>query len=652
MKILLILSAVILSSVSYSQNSGESNFDWELKGFGNFPKQDMINYPGDPSFDVIYYKLNLNVVYSPNSLSGEVRVIAQAKRSNLTRIFLDLSNNLYVDSVKGESGILTYTHSGSRLNINLSNALSNGEKFIIDVYYHGTPVYTGLGSFVFDLHSGQPSIWTLSEPYGAKDWWPCKDTPADKADSSDVWITCDPTLIGVSNGILTETLLDRNGKKTYKWKSRYPIAPYLISIAVSNYAVYEDYFKYTSGGVQDSMLVIHYIYPENLEGLKPQLDKTIPMLEIFSDLFGPYPFIKEKYGHAEFGRGGMEHQTISSMGVFTEAVIAHELAHQWFGDKITCRTWENIWLNEGFATFCEGLYLENTEGKDAYNSHIFSIMDRAKRAKGTIYVQDLSNISEIFSNTRTYSKGGVVLHMLRGVLGDSLFFKTLRTYINDSSLVYNTAVTEDFQMIAESVSDSSLEYFFEQWIYGENYPKYFIDWNYSRQGGNLYQVNVKVEQAVNTFPKFFTMPVQLKISTSLKDTIIQLLNNKQIQEYSFLIEGEPVNLIFDQDNLILKNVSITDPGELTNPQSFLLVQNYPNPFNNSTSIKFRLPRRSEVKLRVFDILGNEVVQLVNEEMNAGVHTINYSPDLVSSGVYFYRLEAEDFIDTKKFILLK
>lgn len=651
MKKPLLFILIIITINSNAQVLNELVPDWELKGH-SILKPDQINYPGDPTFDIQYYKLNLNLSYSPNNLTGEVRVTAKSLRSNLSRIFLDFSNNMSVDSVLDESGSLFYTHSGSKINITLDHPLNSGDLFTIDIFYHGVPAYTGLGSFAFDLHSGQPSIWTLSEPYGSRDWWPCKDTPADKADSSDVWITCDPNLIGVSNGILTETLLDRNGKKTYKWKSRYPIANYLISIAVSNYAVYQDYFKYISGGVRDSMLVIHYIYPENLEALKPQLDKTIPMLEIFSDLFGPYPFLKEKYGHAEFGRGGMEHQTISSMGIFTDGVIAHELAHQWFGDKITCRTWENIWLNEGFATFCEGIYLEKSQDKDAYNLHISSIMDRAKIAKGTIYVQDLTNISEIFSNSRTYAKGGVVLHMLRGVLGDSLFFKTLRTYINDSSLSYGTAVTEDFQYVAETVSDSSLEYFFDQWIYGENYPKYFIDWSYEPEGGNLYRVDIQIEQAENTTPGYFTMPVEFKISTSIKDSVFRVLNDKPTQKYRFLVEGKPVNLIFDPDNLILKDADVTDPGEIINLQSYLLAQNYPNPFNNTTTLRFRLPRRTTVKLRVFDIIGNEIDMLVNKEMDAGIYSIPYSPSFLSSGVYFYRLEAEDYSDTKKFILLK
>ncbi|HVO74418.1 MAG TPA: M1 family aminopeptidase [Ignavibacteriaceae bacterium] len=636
----------------YPQFVEEKYTGFDQDRYPGILKEDKINYPGDPSFDALYYRLNLKVSYNPNNLIGQVRVIGKSSLSALSRIFLDLSNNLTVDSVKGETEVLTYTHSGSKLTINLERTLNINEKFDIEIYYHGVPQNTGMGSFVFDSHNGEPSIWTLSEPYGARDWWPCKDTPADKADSSDVWITCSSNLTGISNGILTGKIVNGDGTTTYKWKSRYPIANYLISIAVSNYAEYKNYFKYTSGGIRDSMLVVHYIYPENLEQFKPLLDKTVHMLEIFSNLFGLYPFINEKYGHAEFGRGGMEHQTITSIGIFNETVIAHELSHQWFGDKITCRNWESIWLNEGFATYCEALYLENISGKDEYNLDITNIMSQAKKAKGTILVQDISNISEIFNGARTYDKGGVVLHMLRGILGDSLFFKVLRTYINDNSLIYNTAETEDLQGVAETVSDSSLGYFFQEWIYGENYPKYLVDWDFSNAGGNFYKVNVSIEQEVNSNPKFFTMPVQLKILTDVNDTLFHVLNNRQIQSFSFLVKGKPMNISFDPDNLILKDVLISDPGELINLQSFLLVQNYPNPFNNSTSIKFRLPHRSIVKLKVFDLLGNEVALLLDNEMNAGIYTIPYKPDRLASGVYFYRLEADDFIDTKKLILLK
>jgi aminopeptidase N len=656
-----LLISLFISGISFSQQFVDVAEIEKENHLGIF-KSKNIHYPGDSSFDVIYYKLNLAISYSPNYLTGEVTVSGKSLSNGLSSIFLDLSNVLTVDSVTTEYQTfpLTFSHSDDRITIQLPGTFNTNELFKVIVYYRGTPVATGLRSFVFDLHNGQPSIWTLSEPYGSSDWWPCKDTPADKADSSDVWITCSSDLIGVSNGKLIEVTNNGNGTTTYKWESRYPIANYLISLAISNFTVYEDYFKYPVNGKQDSMLVIHYIYPEIFQDVKPQLDKTITMLEIFSDIFGPYPFLKEKYGHASFGRGGMEHQTISSMGRFDDGVVSHELAHQWFGDKITCKDWENIWLNEGFATYSEGLYIERTSGKDAYNSFISIIMDRAKTANGSIYVEDISSISEIFSGERSYAKGGVVLHMLRGIIGDSLFVEVLRNYLADPELAYNVATTEDFRAVVERVTGSSFEYFFNEWIYGENYPKYSIDWNYTNLENNIYKVDFTLEQEVNTFPSFFTMPFQVKVSTTSRDTLVTFFNNQQIQSFSFNVRGEPLNFIFDPDNLILNDVFISDPLELIN--RFSLEQNFPNPFNAGTKIRFRTAERSLVTLKIYDVLGREVTTLVNEERPAGVHEVELQSAIpqagqvgrqqLASGIYFYQLKADAKVDIKKMILLK
>ena len=626
-----------------------------------------INYPGDSSYDVTYYKLNLNVSYSPQYLSGEVTVSAKCLRNNLSSFFLDLSDNLIVDSVKAGNQNLSFNHLENKLIIQLEQSYNLNEEFNVTVYYQGIPQTTGLGSFVFDTHNGQPSIWTLSEPYGASDWWPCKDTPSDKADSADIWITCNSVFKAVSNGILTETIDNRNGTYTYKWKSRYPIANYLISIAISDYTFYQQYFNYT---LNDSMPVVHYIYPEIFGSVKDELDKTPSMLKIFSDRYGLYPFIKEKYGHAQFGSGGMEHQTITSLGIFSDGVISHELAHQWFGDKITCKNWENIWLNEGFATFSEGVYIEATSGKNAYDSFIDYQMSRAKIAKGSIYVQDINSVSEIFNGARSYSKGSIVLHMLRGITGDSLFFQILKNYLTDPELAYGVATTEDFQRNAEMVYGNSLDYFFKEWIYGENYPHYYVKWNYKKQPDGLYEISLNIDQSNNTFPLFFKMPVQIKISTAIKDTIITFFNDQQNQSFTFYVKGEPENFIFDPDNIILDDAFINDPRDLTIPENFELGQNFPNPFNSSTSIIFQAKKRSKVTIKVFDLLGNEAAVIFNKEVEAGKYSISFDASSLASGVsakggyasgvYFYRMLAVDtepsstqnFVETKKMILLK
>jgi len=404
------------------------------------------------------------------------------------------------------------------------------------------------------------------------------------------------------------------------------------------------------------MPVVNFIYPENLEALKPQLDKTDDMLELFSNTYGPYPFLNEKYGHAEFGRNaGMENQTISSMGAFNDDIIAHELTHQWFGDKITCRNWENIWLNEGFATYGQAIYHEAAEGISGYDNFIKNTMAVAKTAQGTIYVEDVNNINEIFSGNRSYAKGCIVLHMLRGVTGDSVFFRILRTYVADTAVAYKTAVTDNFKNVAESVSGMDLNYFFNEWIYGENYPQYNVSWTTESINSEQYKASINIQQNVNTFPAFFTMPVQIEISMQRGDTVFTVFNNMQSQTFEFIVNSNPLNFKIDPDNWILKSVS----GEDIIPVSYSLEQNFPNPFNPATTISYRLGRPSSVTITVYDILGQQLEVLVNEKQREGYYAVDFTGDALPSGAYFYTILAYDydgvdliFEEARKMILVK
>ena len=286
----------------------------------------------------------------------------------------------------------------------------------------------------------------MSEPYGSRAWWPSKDTPADKADSSEVWITADKFFVSVSNGVLIGTVDNPDQTRTYKWKNSYPIANYLISLAMTNYQIYDTPLEYQPGKI---MPVTHWVYPEQFSASKSNLDKINDQILIFSNKFGLYPFIKEKYGQAQVHFGvSMEHQTVSSMSTFNENTEAHELAHQWYGDKVTCKDWQNIWLNEGFASYAECIYREAKYGAADFNSYVANFMNQAKNAVGTIYVQNINSVSEIFNTARTYKKGGIVLHMLRGIVGDNNFFTIMQQYANEPGLAFNVAVTEDFQRIA------------------------------------------------------------------------------------------------------------------------------------------------------------------------------------------------------------
>ncbi|MCB0742751.1 MAG: T9SS type A sorting domain-containing protein, partial [Ignavibacteriae bacterium] len=411
----------------------------------------------------------------------------------------------------------------------------------------------------------------------------------------------------------------------------------------------------------------HYNYPENLDDQrKLNLDKTTQMLQVFSNLFGPYPFLTEKYGHAEFGwGGGMEHQTISSMGSFGESIVAHELAHQWFGDKITCKDWQNIWLNEGFATYSEALFVEAAYGKVAYHNYIQNEMGSsdkwwtAKGAVGSIYVQNINSIGEIFNGARSYSKGATVLHMLRKVIGDENFFNSLKTYLASPSLAYNVATTEDFKNVCEAVSQMDLDYFFNEWIYGENYPNYSYNWGFKDLGNNQFSIQLNLNQRQNSNPTFFTMPIDIRVNTTLGDTTLPIFNDQQIQNFDFIVLGQPNSLEVDPEIWILRDVvnTTTSVNENNLTEQFQLYQNYPNPFNPSTIIKFTIPSSANDKLRtvllkVYDVLGNEITTLVNEIKSPGNYEVQFDASNLSNGVYYYKLSTGNFVQVKKMMLLK
>jgi len=508
-------------------------------------------------YDAIYYGLDLEIDVPSEIIYGALKMLAKSKVSSLNSLALDLYDNMSVDSIKMGVTNLSYTHSSDLISITLDRAYALDEEFLFTVYYHGHPVEGGLQAFDFSYHGSPPVpiISSLSEPYFARTWWPCKDHPSDKADSADINVTIDSTLIVASNGVLREVIDNGNDTKTYKWHESYPITTYLISVAISNYQTFSDYYHYSPA---DSMEVRYFVYPEYYSEAVAAYAITVGAIEFFAQTFGEYPFITEKYGMAHFPWGGaMEHQTCTSMLYYwyDTYVIVHELAHQWWGDLITCGDWHNIWINEGFASYCEALYFEHIYGESYYHTYM-GYMDYA--GGGSIWVEDTTDVWEIFS-TRVYDKGAWVLHMLRHVVGDSVFFDILRSFYADPRFAYGTAVTEDFQEVCESVSGMGLSWFFQEWIYGTYRPDYRVSWMYEDHGG-IYRVYLHIDQIQTSPPLVFTMPIDVTTSTSEGDTTFVVFNDQRSQDFQLDLPSEPTSLVLDQDDWILKYVSYVGYG--------------------------------------------------------------------------------------------
>ena len=326
---LLILLALGLSFRSFSQiNSKIDNTDEisSIEKKGVILNSKSLRSLVTNNYDLKYNRCEWQIDPAINYIKGAVTFFFEPLVNNFNQIQFDLSDSLTVDSVKYHSTSLTFAHlTGDLLQITLNTTIPINTLDSLTIYYQGVPAGSGFGSFVHSTHSGTPIIWTLSEPFGAKDWWPCKNDLIDKSDSIDVIVTVPQGNRVASNGVLiSETPSGSN--VIFHWKTRYAIASYLVAIGVTNYVQYSNYVPLPAG---DSLLVLNYVYPEDLVPAQSQTPDIINVIKLYDSLTIQYPFAKEKYGHCEFGwGGGMEHQTMSFVVNFGHSLIAHECAHQ------------------------------------------------------------------------------------------------------------------------------------------------------------------------------------------------------------------------------------------------------------------------------------------------------------------------------------
>ncbi|HVK96399.1 MAG TPA: M1 family aminopeptidase, partial [Flavisolibacter sp.] len=625
-------------SVAKGQTINHSVAEMEMSRFAQLQNYDTYSISTN-NYDVTFYRCDWTVDPGVRYIAGSVTThfTTTASADNIT---FDLNSSLIVDSVLYRGNKITFNKiANDGLQINFPSTLPANQKDSVSIFYQGAPANVGFGSFNLSMHGGVPVMWTLSEPYGARTWWPVKDVLTDKPDSIDIIIRNPVAYTSSSNGLPVNEIVSGSTRTTY-WKHRYPIAPYLVAFAVTNYVIDHDAVQLPSR----NMPVVMYAYPESAPAFKPATDVAKFLLERFSSLITEYPFSKERYAQTQFGwGGGMEHQTNSFIVNANAGLVAHELGHQWFGDKVTNGSWQDLWLNEGFATYTEYLYTEFSNPAGRLNQLRNWTNSITSDPTGSVFVPDTTNLSRLFNGRLTYRKGGYLVHMLRWKLGDSTFFRGVRRYLNDPQLAYRHARTADLQRNLEAESGQSLSEFFKDWYIGEGHPNYNAQWN--QQGPSMVRLQLN-QTTSHPSVSFFEMPVPIQLIGGTRDTIVRINHTRNGQIFNINPGFAVDTVIIDPQRWILAREKLANRVSTSIGSDQVLI--YPNP--STTQITIFLPQRATGKIsnQLFNSLG-QMVYSKDETSSGGTYEINISQ--FAPGIYFLRLANDkDFRVVKKILI--
>lgn len=609
--------------------------EWENQKAA-FQSRAQIQLRSDTTIDVNFYHLDLTIAVDSPYIAGSVYIRLQPKQNNVSTLRLNLKSFMIVDSVTMDA--VSFSSLNDIVSVNLAHSFNSGNPVAIKIYYHGVPLLANATKGLrYATHgNNEPVIASLSTPFLSHYWWPCKDGPSDKADSVYVDITIKDSVINgfalsaVSNGLLDGIDSSSGHWKTFKWKHRYPIVPYYVMAAISNYRT----INQTYSGVNSTFPLTYYVFDASYASALAGVAQMPAAFDRYSQLFGDYPFKKEKYGMTELGYyGAIENQTntiTNNMGTSWYYTSVHELAHQWFGDMITCTDWHHGWLNEGFASYSEALISEHLNGFASYKTYMTSF---EWYSGGSVYLPQDTDAFNIFQGI-IYKKGAYVLHMLRGVLGDSVFFNCMKTYATSPSFKYKYATTEDFKQVCEMVSGQNLQYFFDEWVYDKYYPRYKYNF-YSRSSGASTALTICQQQGpVNGWRPVFKMPLQIRFQfASGSDTLITVMNDKLCQNYFFNFSDSVVSVSIDPDKWVLKGVvrDLTLDVSVEELSDLAGLTIYPNPATDLITVVAN-PGLSGSAYTISDVLGKQVL---SGKLATGSSTIHLNT--LPAGIYFLTL---------------
>lgn len=611
-----------------------------------------IPHPKMFDYDIKFTFLDIEVTNQSLAIEGQVRYDAVVTAESLDVFVLEAIDEINIEEITIADIPCSVSREGDFVLATLDGPLAEDEAFTAIVKYSRPATSSNGGFFTgisnsYNWNTYDKVTWTLSEPMNAEDWFPAKQILEDKSDSCYVYLTCSKETMAGSQGLLKE-IVDLGDKHQFKWESKYPIAYYLISFAVSNYREYINYaYPEELGG--DAITIQHYVYDDDtyFNNIKPSLDATPAMVELFSDKYSLYPFHEEKYGHTEAPLGGaMEHQTMSTMGSLDFGITAHELGHQWFGDNVTCATWNDIWVNEGFASYSEYIAIQSIKSQDQADSWMNTAMSAAQSADElSLYVpdEDVNNDNEyrIFDYNCTYKKGACILHMLRtDINDDEVFFNIFGTFQQEYK--NSTATGDDFFEVASEVSGKDYTYFRDQWYYGKGYPKYEVEWSQDLESKKLFIQTTQT--TTNSVTPFFQMTNVYKVTYVDNTTeYLYLEQTESIQDHMQVLDKEVMSLELNAEleNLCWVKTIAVGVAETPAKEQFSI---YPNPAKDQCAIQM-MSETDIATVQVYDASGK---MMMSDNFSGSTYNLNTSN--LNKGVYIVNVKCNEYQFRNKLVI--
>lgn len=523
--------------------------------------------------DLLHTKLDLRFNWEKEQVLGKATLELTPFFYDTDQVTLDAKDfEFHKVAFAKAANALQYDYDGQQITIDLGKTFTKTDTFSILIEYTANPTATG-GSTAITSDQGlffinprgeeadkPQQIWTQGETEWNSRWFPTIDKPNERC-TQEVMLTVEDRFATLSNGLLVNSTTNDDGTRTDHWKMNQPHAPYLFMVAVGEYAKVQDKWN--------GLDVDYYVEPAYKNDARAIFSNTVEMLDFFSEKLGmEYPW--DKYAQIvvrDYVSGAMENTTSVIFGEFVqrhsrelidnhnEKIIAHEMFHHWFGDYVTCESWANLTMNEGFANYSEYLWLEHKYGVDEADYHLLGewngYLGSARSGVHPLIHFGYDDKEDMF-DAHSYNKGGAILHMLRQYVGEEAFWIALNKYLKDNA--YTAVEAHDLRLAFEAVTGKDLNWFFNQWFFDEGHPQLRVSKTFDAENNEVV-LTVEQIQSPDNAPPIFQLPVKVDLyENNGQKTTKDIWIDQRVQEFAFEVNGKPALVNFDADKALLAEI--------------------------------------------------------------------------------------------------